>query len=244
MKNRLASAVFISTAAFLLPAIGLADDDHHMPAPAKVDFGVLPIAPLGPPPCLQTGAIGGPTDPCAFKLHHLTPEETTIAEGAEVQFQVHGGGHGITIFQVSANTTRDALGKFLCAGPDPHTLTDPSKEPCNALLGIGATNANGPKVVFDGEGNKVIELVSNDSRFPNNRVWYEPGRFMSAGAQQFLNGGTTPAATTIGASDGQVITFRFHEKGRYLVMCMNRSHALNDWMFGFVNVVEGDKGEK
>jgi hypothetical protein len=30
---------------------------------AMVDFGVLPTGPLGPPPCLQTGAIGGPTDP-------------------------------------------------------------------------------------------------------------------------------------------------------------------------------------
>ena len=33
-----------------------------------VDFGVLPFpatTPLGPPPCLQTGAIGGPAAPCS-----------------------------------------------------------------------------------------------------------------------------------------------------------------------------------
>jgi len=28
----------------------------------------------------------------------------------------------------------------------------------------------------------------------------------------------------------------FLKTGRYLVLCMNRVHFLNDWMFGFVNV--------
>ena len=32
-------------------------------------------------------------------------------------------------------------------------------------------------------------------------------------------------------------TVRFLKSGRYLVHCMNRVHFLNDWMFGFVNVV-------
>jgi len=27
---------------------------------------------------------------------------------------------------------------------------------------------------------------------------------------------------------------------RYLVICMNRTHFLNDWMFRFVNVAGGD----
>jgi hypothetical protein len=32
--------------------------------------------------------------------------------------------------------------------------------------------------------------------------------------------------------------------GRYLVICMNRGHSLNDHMFGFVSVVgEGDDDE-
>jgi hypothetical protein len=58
---------------------------------------------------------------------------------------------------------------------------------------------------------------------------------MSAGGVQFLNGGTT--ATGTGAAGGQLITYRFLKTGRYLVHCMNRVHFLNDWMFGFVNVV-------
>ena len=51
---------------------------------------------------------------------------------------------------------------------------------------------------------------------------------MSAGGQQFLAGNNTPA--------GQLLTYQFLHPGRYLVICMNRSHFLNDWMFGFVNV--------
>jgi hypothetical protein len=58
-----------------LPATGWAQEGreyqnghrHGPPAAqdASVDFGVLPTGPLGPPPCLQSGAIGGPADPCA-----------------------------------------------------------------------------------------------------------------------------------------------------------------------------------
>ena len=36
---------------------------------------------------------------------------------------------------------------------------------------------------------------------------------------------------------GHVVSYQFLKTGRYLVICMNRSHFLNDWMFGFVNVV-------
>src|SRR5262245_21473627 len=78
------------------------DHRHTAPKEAFVDFGVLPMpvdpptnpptsVPIGPLPCLQNGAIGGPADPCSYQLHHLTPEEVTIAEGGEVTFQVHGG---------------------------------------------------------------------------------------------------------------------------------------------------------
>ena len=51
---------------------------------AAVDCGVLPTGPLGPPPCLQTGAIGGPADPCSYIAHRLTPEEVTIGKGGQV----------------------------------------------------------------------------------------------------------------------------------------------------------------
>src|SRR5689334_21686471 len=100
----------------IVPLAGHGDDQkgkddknngHHNPPPpaeAGVDFGVLPFpatTPLGPAPCLQSGAIGGPADPCAYKLHHLTPEEVTIQKRGEVTFQIHGGGHAMAIYRVS-----------------------------------------------------------------------------------------------------------------------------------------------
>jgi hypothetical protein len=36
---------------------------------------------------------------------------------------------------------------------------------------------------------------------------------------------------------GSQVRYRFVEDGRYLIICINRVHSINDWMFGFVNVV-------
>jgi len=200
---------------------------------AAIDFGVLPTAPLGPLPCLQSGAIGGPADPCAYKLHHLTPEEVTVNKEGQVTFQVHGGGHAMAIYEVSKDTTRDHIGQFLCPGSDPSTIANPLSHTCN----LSVNNANMQHIVTDGHGDVVIVAAPNvTNAHPDNRMWSEPGRLMSAGGRQFLNGGTVPAGPN---SDGQLVTYRFLKTGRYLVICMNRTHSLNDWMFGFVNVVGG-----
>jgi len=94
---------------------GSGDLTHVHPAipNAAVDFGVLPTAPLGPPPCSQVAPFGGPTDPCAYKNHHLTPEEVTILKEGQVTFQIHGGGHAMAIYEVSKDTTRNESGQFL-----------------------------------------------------------------------------------------------------------------------------------
>jgi plastocyanin len=206
------------------------------PESAAVDFGVFPTGPLGPAPCLPVGSpigpIGGPTDPCSYKLHILTPEETTVQKGGEVTFQIHGGGHGFAIYEVSPDTTRDSIGQQICAGPDPATIADPAQLSCN----LSALNANARHIVTDGRDNVVLVAEENTANtHPHNRVWSEPGRLVSSGAMQFLNGGTT-------ATNGQLITYRFLKTGRYLVLCMNRAHFLNDWMFGFVDVVGGQRG--
>jgi hypothetical protein len=219
-----------------LPLLGWAqkgDLTHNQPATidAAVDFGVLPTAPLGPPPCAQVAPFGGPTDPCAFKIHHLTPEEVTIVKGGQVTYQIHNGGHAPAIYEVSKDTTRDELGQFLCPGTDPATVDNPVDHPCPT------NNNNLGHVILDGHGDVVIVASPNITNVhPDNRVWYEPGRLMSDGGLQFLNGGTIPAGPT---SNGQLLTYRFLKTGRYLVICMNRTHFLNDWMFGFVNVVGG-----
>jgi hypothetical protein len=251
MHARIRFVVVAWAALLVLPATGWAqsnkdkdrDQDHgrHHPRPpaaaeAAVDFGVAPATattPIGPPPCLQSGGIGGPTDPCSYQLHHLTPEEVTIAKGGQVTFQVHGGGHGLAIYEVSKRTTRDDIGQYLCAGVDPSTIVDPALHVCNGAAGV--PNANAKHVIPDASRDVVIVAEANiTNAHPDNRVWYEPGRLMSMGGPQFLNGGTIPAGPT---SNGQLISYRFLKTGRYLVICMNRTHFLNDWMFGFVDVV-------
>jgi len=234
--------LFVAIALVAAPTLASAQHEHP-PANAAVDFGVLPagptgvLLPIGPLPCLQAGAIGGPADPCSYKLHVLTPEETTIAKGGQVTFQVHGGGHGFAIYEVSNGTTRQDLGQFLCAGTDPAEIANPDFHTCN----LSATNANAMHIVEDGKGDVVLVAQANvTNAHPDNRVWSEPGRLMSAGGIQFLNGGTLPAGPT---SNGQLLTYRFQKAGRYLVLCMNRVHFLNDWMFGFVNVTDSGGGQ-
>ncbi len=208
----------------------------HAPSEAAVDFGILPTAPLGPLPCLQAGGIGGPGDPCSYKLHVLTPEETSIRKDGEVTFQFHGGGHAIAIYEVSKKTTREDIGRFLCPGLDPVEAATPADQPCNPVIpgGVAAANAAAEHIVLDGKGKVVLVADPNvTNAHPDNRVWSPEGRLMSAGGRQFMVGGLIPAGPT---SDGQLVTYQFLDTGRYLVICMNRVHFLNDWMFGFVNV--------
>ena len=73
---------------------------------------------------------------------------------------------------------------------------------------------------------------------------------LAAGA--FLTGTTPPVAANPNATPpvvaspgatGNRINVQFLKAGRYLVICMNRAHSLNDHMFGFVNVVGDDDDE-
>lgn len=245
------SIVFVMTSVVGWAQKGDLTHEHAATPNANVDFGELPSATvaLGPPPCLQPtipptvpNPIGGPNDPCAYKIHHLIPEEVTIEKEGEVTFQIHGGGHAMAIYEVSKDTTRDDIGQYLCRGFD--RTEDPASHPCLGTdLNKGVKNAADNHSIADGHGQVVI--ISGASPFPPpappavvphpaNRVWSPEGRRMSAGGIQFLNGGTIPAGTT---SNGELVTYQFLKTGRYLVICMNRSHFLNDWMFGFVNVV-------
>ena len=63
-----------------------------------------------------------------------------------------------------------------------------------------------------------------------------PGRVLAAigGSGIFLNGSAVPPATP---APGVVLQHRFEKTGRFLVICTYRFHAINDYMFGFVNVV-------
>jgi hypothetical protein len=78
---------------------------------------------------------------------------------------------------------------------------------------------------------------------------------MTAGANEWAPIGLAPSPPPVehltrfrdlcqgGANEadaGAADPVRFDRTGRYLVICMNRSHLLNDHMFGFVNVVGED----
>ena len=222
-----------------LPLIGSAQKGKNDKAPAPetitIGFGVLPpTTPILPDVGCATAGIGGPGDPCSFRLHHLTPEESVLAKGGEATIIVNGGGHAPAIYKVSKDTTRFDLGQFLCAGDDPEHIGNPLNHVCDLVVpgtpptpGPGVANAAAAHLIKDGDGDVVITAApagpAGDP--PLNLVWSPEGRLQS-----------TRVGSAFVASDTR-ITYRFLKTGRYLIICMNRSHFLNDWMFGFVNVV-------
>lgn len=146
--------------------------------------------------------------------HVMIPEEVTILKGGTVTFRVNGPGHGIAIYPVSKNTTRQHIASQLCDGTDPNCL------------------ATSERTITDGKGNLVIAIAAGGQAV---RVDYEPGQVLSAGSGAFLIGTSRNAITNV-IIPGTLVRVRFNEDGRYLVVCMNRAHVVNQWMFGFVNV--------
>jgi len=65
-----------------------------------------------------------------------------------------------------------------------------------------------------------------------------PAAIATNRAGAFLTGTANPATA------GNRIQVQFNHTGRFLIICMNRVHSLNDHMFGFVTVVGGDDDDK
>jgi plastocyanin len=169
----------------------------------------------------------GPPHPQPLPGNHvLVPDEVTIRKGGTVTFQVNGGGHGVAIYPVSTKTMRTDIEADLCAnGPG---------GPC-----IGGT-AFPHHSITDAKDDVIVDIEA----FAGIPFFdYAPGRLLGAigGSALFLNGSTAapvPPATV--SAPGVRLVHRFQKAGRYLVICMNRFHAINDHMFGFVNVVGGE----
>ena len=73
MKCRLALVVAACAVGVSLPVAASAQSEHsHQPVPADaaVDFGVLPMGPIGPPPCLQVGAHRRSRRPVRLQAAH------------------------------------------------------------------------------------------------------------------------------------------------------------------------------
>jgi hypothetical protein len=151
--------------------------------------------------------------------HVLIPDEVTINKDGTVTFEVNGGGHAIAIYPVSSQTDRQDIEEDLC---------QPNPAVCNPQ---GATTSDLQYSITDGKGDLIIDTGTNP---PDNRVNDPTDRLLYAGGPVFFTG-----RMAAGAPAPQV-QYRFEKTGRYLVICINRNHFINDRMFGFVNVIGGD----
>ena len=159
----------------------------------------------------------GPVHPQpALPLNHrLVPDEVSIHKGGTVLFVMNGGGHRVLIYEVSSHTTRADIEADLCQG---------GVSVCNGPAGT----ANLQYLITDGKGDLIIDTETNVQQVFIN---YLPGQLLSVGGPVVLTG------TTAAGAAGHTVRYRFEKTGRYLVICGTRGHSLNDWMFGFVDVV-------
>ena len=175
------------------------------------------------PPQIVIVNFGDPVTLVGTANHVVVPDEVTIRKGGSVIFVVNGGGHGIAIYPVSENTTRDDITAQLCAhDPVTNECTDPAFANADHTIRDGANNA----IIVTGT-NPPLQRVDD----PTNRMLATSTQIGSL-AGPFLTGST---ATTPGTQ----LQFQFTKTGRFLVVCMNRNHLLADWQFGFVDVVGG-----
>jgi hypothetical protein len=195
-------------------------------APIVVAAEKIDSAP--PNETVQFGAL--PPQPPAPAHHVLVPDEVTITKGGTVTFEVNGGGHSIAIYPVSRDTVRADIEAALCSGgpgapacpsPAPGTLIPP--ENFSAL----ATQ------IRDGKGDLIIDIPADTT----NRVTDPTDRLVLGGGPVFFTGRPAAGLPNVPAP---VVQYRFEKTGRFLVICTNRTHFLNDWMFGFIEVVGGD----
>ena len=252
MVNRTTS-IFLGTALAIgvgLSTVGRADDrEKNAVQNATVQFGQP--QPQTPEPAPPVGANG------AQVTHFLLPDDVTIHKGGTVTFVVNGGGHGIAIHEVSKNTTRDDIAEDLCDGTTHETANATDAEAiadrkarsavCNGTLATQNLNYD----IRDGKGNLIIHTGTNSPANENNRVddpenghrllatsGASPGDTANPPAITNNHNGAFLVGSAAPSTPGNRIQVQFLKTGRYLVICMNRGHSLNDHMFGFVNVVD------
>src|SRR5262249_13147540 len=106
MKRRSLLVVSAGLAlAMALPMLGWADGDDNDKDKEKAPQDVV----------VQFGAPQPQPTP-ASAPHFLDPNDATVQRGGTVTFVVNGGGHGLAIYPVSRNTTREDISEDLCQG--------------------------------------------------------------------------------------------------------------------------------
>src|SRR5262245_31732771 len=147
----------------------------------------------------------------------VVPDEVTIRKGGTVTFVVNGANHGIALYPVSKDTTRDGITAQLCAH--------------NPVCSNPAF-ANEDHTIRDGKDNVIIMTGTNP---PFQRVDDPTDRLLATSTQIDGLAGVFLTGTTATTTATQ-LQYRFTKPGRYLVICMNRGHYLTNWMFGFITV--------
>ena len=188
--------------------------------------------------------------PGGAPTHFLDPDDVTVSEGGTVTFVVNGGGHGVALYRVDKKTTRAQIAADLCQGPPGTAESDRVARAtvCNAATGT----ANLAYQLTDADGDIVVEVPANVAN-NNPRVDDQMRTLLGTSGQipnspenkagAFLTGTAVATPPATGVVPGNRIQYRFLKSGRYLAICMNRGHSLNDHMFGFVNVVDQDENE-
>ncbi|HEY3160389.1 MAG TPA: hypothetical protein VGJ78_15595 [Vicinamibacterales bacterium] len=182
---------------------------------------------------------GGPT------THFLDPDDVTIAKGGTVTFVVNGAMHGVAIYPVAKKTTRANIAEDLCQGPPGTAENDRAARAtiCNGAAGT----ANLARQLTDAKGDIVVEVPANVGG--NNPRVDDQARTLLGTSGQIPNsparkdGAFLTGTNNLNDNPGNRIQYRFMKTGRFLVICMNRNHSINDHMFGFVNVVDQDENE-
>ena len=132
-------------------------------------------------------------------------------------FQIHGGGHGFAIYEVSKDTRRDQLGQYLCRGEDPaeHCRSDAaSLQPARGQRRCGASHqGRRPRRGDRGAAQPHQRAPGQPGVVPGEPLDVGGRGCSSSSAERFPPGPT---------SNGQLLTYQFLKSGRHLVNCMNR----------------------
>ena len=187
----------------------------------------------------------GQPQPGGATTHFLDPDDVNVVEGGTVTFVVNGGGHGVALYRVDKDTTRADIAADLCQGPAGTAENDRAARAtvCNAATGT----ANRAYQLTDADGEIVVEVPANVAG--NNPRVDDQARTLLGTSGQIPNsparkdGAFLTGTNAANDTPGQRIQYRFLKTGRYLAICMNRGHSMNDHMFGFVNVVDQDENE-
>jgi len=187
----------------------------------------------------------GQPQPGGATTNYLDPDDVTVAEGGTVTFVVNGGGHGVALYRVHKKTTRADIAADLCQGPAGTAENDRAARAtvCNAAAGT----ANLAYQLTDADGDVVVEVPANVAG--NNPRVDDQARTLLGTSGPIPNsparkdGAFLTGTNAANDTPGNRIQYRFLKNGRYLAICVNRGHSLNDHMFGFVNVVDAHENE-